>query len=55
MGRFSCIRTAPIPILEINFDFNKLNTFSYSLPHLNSTDFLIISVNFEANILNGNS
>jgi len=71
MGRFSCIRTAPIPIpeasysiskallksgeesngAEINLDFNKLNAFSYSSPHLNPTNFLMILVNRKAIVL----
>jgi U3 small nucleolar RNA-associated protein 14 len=36
---------------EINFDFNKLNALSCSSPHLNPTDFLMISVNGEAIVL----
>jgi len=36
---------------KINFDFNKLNAFSCFSPHLNPIDFLIISVNNEANVL----
>jgi hypothetical protein len=36
---------------EINFDFNKLNVFSCFSLHLNPTDFLIISVNGETNVL----
>ena len=36
---------------EINFDFNKLNVLSYSSPHLNPADFLMILVNGEAIVL----
>ena len=36
---------------EINFDFNKLNAFSCSSPHLNPTNFLLILVNREAIVL----
>ena len=37
--------------VKINFDFNKLKAFSCSSLHLNPTDFLIISVNGETNVL----
>jgi hypothetical protein len=37
--------------VEINFDFNKLKALSRSSPHLNPTDFLMISVNGEAIVL----
>jgi len=36
---------------EINFDFNKLKILSCSSPYLNLMDFLMISVNGDAIIL----
>jgi hypothetical protein len=36
---------------EINFDFNMLNALSYSSPHLNPTNFLMISIIGEAIVL----